>query len=131
MNSKTAKTLKAIFQDPVQSNSMIEYKGYMGTVEYDAEAKLFHGDVLNTHDVITFQGTTAEEVETAFRASIDDYLDWCDKDGMEPESPYSGCFNVRLSPDLHRKIAAAAQKQQMSINSFVEKAVADKVAAVL
>jgi predicted HicB family RNase H-like nuclease len=110
---------------------MIEYKGYTGAVEYDAEAKLFHGDVLNTRDVITFQGTTAEEIETAFRASIDDYLDWCHKDGVEPESPYSGRFNVRLSSDLHRKIAAAAQKQQMSINSFVEKAVADKVAAVL
>ncbi|MDR3325389.1 MAG: type II toxin-antitoxin system HicB family antitoxin [Spirochaetaceae bacterium] len=109
---------------------MIEYNGYMGTVEYDAEAKLFHGDVLNTRDVITFQGTTVEEIETAFRASIDDYLDWCRKDGVEPERPYSGRFNVRLSPDLHRRIAVAAKKQRMSINSFVEKAVADKVAAL-
>jgi predicted HicB family RNase H-like nuclease len=80
---------------------------------------------------LTFQGTTVAEIETAFRASIDDYLDWCRKDGVEPERPYSGCFNVRLSPDLHRKRAAAAQKQRMSINRFVEKAVADKVAAVL
>jgi predicted HicB family RNase H-like nuclease len=109
---------------------MIEYKGYIGTVEYDAEAKLFHGDVVNTRDVITFQGTTAEEIETAFHASIDDYLDWCRKDGVEPDRPYSGRFNVRLSPDLHRKLAAVAQKQQMSINSFVEQAVADKVATV-
>jgi predicted HicB family RNase H-like nuclease len=109
---------------------MIEYKGYMGAVEYDAEAKLFHGDVLNTRDVITFQGTTVEEIETAFRQSIDDYLEWCRKDGVDPERPYSGRFNLRLSPDLHRKIAAAAKKQQMSINSFVEMAVSDKVAAV-
>jgi predicted HicB family RNase H-like nuclease len=66
---------------------MIEYKGYMGAVEYDAEAKLFHGDVLNTRDVITFQGTTVDEIEAAFRESIDDYLDWCRKDGVEPERP--------------------------------------------
>jgi predicted HicB family RNase H-like nuclease len=110
---------------------MIEYKGYMGAVEYDAEAKLFHGDVLNTSDVITFQGTTAEEIETAIRASIDDYLDWCREDGVEPETSYSGRFNVRLSPDLHQKLAAAAQQQRMSINRCVEMAVADKVAAAL
>jgi len=56
---------------------MMEYKGYIGIVEYDAQAKLFHGDVVNNRDVITFQGTNVTEIETAFRESIDDYLDWC------------------------------------------------------
>ena len=109
---------------------MMEYKGYIGIVEYDARAKLFHGDVVNTRDVITFQGTNVTEIETAFRESIDDYLDWCKKDGVEPEKPYSGKFNLRLSPELHREVAITAKKLNLSINNFVEKALKNELAMV-
>jgi len=106
---------------------MMNYKGYLGTVEYDDQAKIFHGDIINTRDVITFQGTTVKEIERAFRDSIDDYLAWCKEDGVEPEKPYSGRFNVRLSPDLHRQIAVIAKKKRVSLNSFVEKAITDEI----
>jgi predicted HicB family RNase H-like nuclease len=105
----------------------MNYKGYLGTVEYDDQAKIFHGDIINTRDVITFQGTTVKEIERAFRDSIDDYLAWCKEDGVEPEKPYSGRFNVRLSPDLHRQIALIAKKKKLSLNSFVEKAITDEI----
>jgi predicted HicB family RNase H-like nuclease len=107
---------------------MMEYKGYIGTVEYDAEAKLFHGDIINTRDVITFQGTTVKEIEDAFKESIEDYLAWCKQEGAEPEKPYSGKFNLRLSPELHREIAIRAKRLKISINSFVEKAISDEIA---
>jgi predicted HicB family RNase H-like nuclease len=107
---------------------MMEYKGYLGAVEYDAEAKLFHGDIINTRDVITFQGTTVEEIDRAFRDSIEDYLAWCKEDGTEPEKPYSGKFNLRLSPELHKEVAIRAKKLKISINSFVEKAISDEIA---
>jgi len=107
---------------------MIEYKGYLGTVEYDAEAKIFHGDVINTRDVITFQGTTVEEIESAFRDSVDDYITWCKEEGVEPEKPYSGKFNIRLAPQLHRKIAILARQKRISLNSFVEKAIVNEIA---
>jgi predicted HicB family RNase H-like nuclease len=83
----------------------MEYKGYLGTVEYDSQAKIFHGDIINTRDVITFQGTTVKEIERAFRESIDDYIAWCKEEGVSPEKPYSGNFNIRLSPELHRRTA--------------------------
>jgi hypothetical protein len=38
-----------------------DYKGYLGIVEYDEDAKVFTGDVINTRDVITFQGTSVRE----------------------------------------------------------------------
>jgi predicted HicB family RNase H-like nuclease len=107
---------------------MMEYKGYLGTVEYDAEAKIFHGDIINTRDVITFQGTTVREIEKAFKESIDDYIAWCEEEGVEPEKPYSGKFNVRLSPEKHRQIAVLAKKMRVSLNSFVEKAITDEIA---
>jgi predicted HicB family RNase H-like nuclease len=109
---------------------MMEYKGYIGTVEYDPEAGIFHGDVINTRDVVTFQGTTVEEIERAFKDSIDDYITWCKEEGVEPEKPYSGKFNVRLSPELHRETAIAAKKLKISINNFVEKAITDELSMI-
>ena len=106
---------------------MMEYKGYFGTVEYDSKAKIFHGDIINTKDVITFQGTTVKEIEQAFKDSINDYVAWCKEEGVEPEKPYSGKFNVRLSPELHRKAAIHAKKRHMSLNNFVEKAITDEI----
>lgn len=108
----------------------MEYKGYIGIVEFDSEAKLFHGDVVNTRDVITFQGTTVEEIETAFNDSVEDYINWCKSEGVEPEKPYSGKFNLRLSPELHREVAITAKKLNLSINNFVEKALKDELALV-
>lgn len=109
---------------------MMNYKGYIGEVEYDDEAKIFSGTVINTRTVITFQGTSVEELEKEFKNSVDDYLEWCKEDGIEPEKPYSGKFNVRFLPALHRKAAIAAKKLNMSLNSFVEKSVEDELIKV-
>ena len=108
----------------------MNYKGYIGNVEYDDEAKIFAGSVINTKTVITFQGTSVEEIEKEFRASVDDYLEWCKEDGISPEKPYSGKFSVRFLPSLHQKAAIAAKKLNMSLNSFVEKSVEDELLKV-
>jgi predicted HicB family RNase H-like nuclease len=106
---------------------MISYKGYIGAVEFDAEAKIFHGEVINTRDVITFQGKAVDELEQAFRDSVDDYVTWCESEGVSPEKPYSGRFNVRLSPELHRELAVTAKRRNLSINRFVEQAIEDEL----
>lgn len=98
---------------------MLEYRGYTGTVEYIDEAKILHGEVLGTKDVITFQGTTTEEIETAFHASIDDYIDFCLERGEEPDKPYSGKFNVRIPEKIHRYVAELAKIKNESLNSIV------------
>lgn len=95
------------------------HDGYIATVELDEEASLFHGAVANTRDVLTFQGRTLDELRAAFADTIADYIDWCRARGKEPERPYSGNFTVRLSPDLHRRVAATAARQHKSINAFV------------
>jgi predicted HicB family RNase H-like nuclease len=109
---------------------MMEYNGYIGIVEYDSDARIFHGDIVNTKDVITFQGTTVEEIERAFKDSVDDYINWCKSEGVAPEKPYSGKFNLRLSPELHKEIAITARRMNLSINNFVEKALKDELAIV-
>jgi predicted HicB family RNase H-like nuclease len=97
----------------------MKYKGYYGIVQYDDEAKIFYGEVINTRSVITFQGTTVNEIEIAFRDSIDDYLDWCKERNKEPEKPFSGKFVLRLPPELHRQLNLKAKITNTSLNSFI------------
>ena len=100
-------------------NELLEHKGYRGTVKFDAEAGLLHGEVLHLRDVVTFQGTTVDEVVQAFRDSVDDYLEFCGKRGEPPERPYSGRFVLRVSPDLHRELAGKAAVSGKSLNAFL------------
>ncbi len=98
---------------------MLTYKGYTGHVEFDDEAGLFHGEVLDTRDVITFQGQSVDEIETAFRESVDDYLAFCSERGEEPDKPFSGRLMLRLPKDLHREVFVGAKREGKSLNQFV------------
>lgn len=100
---------------------MMKYKGYTGHVEYDDEAKIFHGEVLGIKDVVTFQGTTVDEIDQAFKDSVDDYLAFCTERGEEPDRPFSGKFNLRIPPGLHAKLSIAAQLQGESLNNYITK----------
>ena len=100
---------------------MIAYKGYVGRMEVDEEAKVIHGRVLGLRDVITFRGGTVEEAERAFRDSIDDYLDFCKERNEPPERPHSGNFQVRLGADLHRRLTMAAEASGVSLNELVRR----------
>lgn len=98
---------------------MMEYKGYIGKVEFDDEAEIFHGEIINTRDVITFQGKSVAELKKAFRESINDYLAFCKQRGETPDKPLSGQFVTRISPELHRQVNAAAVLAGKSLNAFV------------
>src|SRR5271154_3277562 len=98
---------------------MMKYKGYIGHVEYDDEAKIFHGEVVGLRDIITFQGKSVDELEEAFKGSVDDYLAWCKERGEKPEKTFSGTFNLRIPPELHAKLAFHAKTIGVSLNSFV------------
>jgi len=98
---------------------MMEHKGYVGRVEYDDEGGVFHGEVINTRDAITFQGTTVAELRKGFHDSVEDYLAFCRKRGEDPDKPFSGQFITRVSPDLHRRINLAATLSGKSLNAWV------------
>lgn len=100
----------------------MEYKGYSANVEFDDEANIFHGEVINLRDVITFEGSTVHELRKAFQDSVDDYLEFCAERGEDPDKPYSGRFMVRVDPELHKNIAIKARKKGSSLNSLVSEA---------
>ena len=101
---------------------MMEYKGYLSRIEFDDEANIFHGEVINIRDVITFQGKSVDELRKAFEDSVQDYLAFCAEQGEEPDKPFSGRFTVRLSPEQHRKVILAAEKAGKDIEVWVEEA---------
>lgn len=98
----------------------MKYKGYHGQVNYDEEAKLFHGEVVGLRDVITFQGTSVEELEQAFKDSIDEYLDFCKELKRIPEKPFSGKLMLRLPPEIHERAAYQAKRNGVSLNAWIK-----------
>lgn len=102
----------------------MEYRGYVATVEFDDSADALHGRVVNSgsYPIATFEATDTEGLRREFERSIDEYLAWCEQDGVEPRKPFSGKLNVRLGSELHGAVAVAAAADGMSINSWIVQA---------
>lgn len=109
---------------------MMEYKGYIGMVEFDDEAGIFYGEVVNTRDVITFEGESVLRLKKAFHESVDDYLAFCAERGEEPDKPFSGQFVTRVPPELHRQVNLAASLSGKSLNAWVSEQLQAAVARV-
>jgi predicted HicB family RNase H-like nuclease len=107
----------------------MNYKGYEAIVEYDDVDKLFVGRVINTRDVIAFDGLSVDELEASFFAAVDEYLNDCDRLGKDPDKPFSGRFNLRIPPELHRQVVIRAEKEGMSLNTFVEQTLAQSISS--
>jgi predicted HicB family RNase H-like nuclease len=95
------------------------YKGYEAVVEFDEAVGLFTGEVINTRDVITFQGKSVNELKGAFRNSVKEYLDLCRERNEEPEKPFSGNLLLRMPPELHRQITLEARRKSTSVNRYI------------
>ena len=103
-------------------NNTIEYKGYIGSVEFSEEDCIFHGKVQGIRALISYEGATAKELVDDFHTAVDDYLLLCQAENIEPEKAYKGSFNVRISPELHKKAVVYAYSQQTSLNKVMEDA---------
>ena len=101
------------------SNTM-EYKGCVGTVEFSEENSIFFGKVIGIRALISYEGQSARELVSDFHGAVDDYLELCAAEGIEPERAYKGSFNVRISPELHKQAVMAAMSKEMTLNRFVE-----------
>jgi len=112
-------------------NNTMEYKGYIGSVEFSEEDSLFFGKVNGIRALISYEGTTATELVSDFHSAVDDYLSMCEEMHMEPEKAYKGSFNVRISPELHKQAVIVAMSHNMSLNSFVETSIRQSVSASL
>jgi predicted HicB family RNase H-like nuclease len=105
----------------------LKYKGYIGSVAYSEPDKVFYGKLEGIDDLVNYEGESVQELTSAFHEAVEDYLIFCEEHNCKPEKSYSGAFNVRVAPCLHRDIANLAAEAGISINAFVKRALAEAV----
>ena len=103
------------------------YKGYLGSVNYSDKDQVFFGKIEGINGLVNFEGESVKELTTAFHEAVDDYLAYCEDEGIEPDKSYTGVLNVRLTPAIHRQIAMLALQEGISINAFIKDALEEKV----
>lgn len=100
----------------------LEYKGYIGTVEFSAADNILFGKVIGVNGLISYEGESVAALREDFEAAVEDYLAMCREQGISPQKSYKGSFNVRISPELHRSLAVFASSHNMTLNAAVEEA---------
>ncbi len=98
---------------------LLDYKGYCGSMEIDADDRCLVGSVQFITSAILYDGETVDDLEQGFRSSVDAYLESCARRGVNPAKPFSGTFQIRPGAELHRAAAMHAYKKGVSLNEFV------------
>ena len=106
-------------------STTLNYKGYTGSFEYSHEDGVLFGKVLFIKSLLMYEGTTPKELIEQFHTVVDNYLSECDEDGVQPEKPCSGTFNVRVGQDRHYRLAIYANVNNTTINATLCEAVDD------
>lgn len=105
------------------NENVLKYKGYYTVISYSAEDSLLFGKIESINDLIDFSSDSVDGIKTEFQNAVDAYLELCKKLGKEPEKTYSGTFNVRIDPLLHKRLSLKAALNNSSLNAETEKAI--------
>ena len=106
---------------------ILHFNGYDGSVLFDPEENLFHGRILGIRDFFLYDGSTRPELESHFQDAVGEYVRFSHEDGKQPEAPFQ-TLAVHLSPDVHRRISRLAERQELALNSIVERALSEYLA---
>ena len=109
--------------------NLMTIDGYQAKIEYDEDLDLFRGEILGLNGGADFYGKNPKELRTEFKKSLDVFLEVCREKGVEPRRNFSGKFNLRIPPELHERLAIAAQAEGKSINSIAQEALQSRVAS--
>lgn len=111
----------------MMKNNILEYKGYHTKVQFDSDGMVLRGKIEGINDLVNFECEDIKDIEKEFHEAVDDYLEFCKEVGKEPDKEYKGTFNIRISPQLHKKLATVAMKNGDTLNASVEKAIKEYV----
>jgi len=109
----------------------LKYKGFLGTVNFSEKDGVFFGKIEGIDGLVNFEGESVKELTDAFHEAVEDYVAYCQTEGIEPHKSYSGSLNIRISPETHSCVATLAKQAGVSINAFIKSALEQKVAAML
>lgn len=108
-------------------DNILTYKGYFGIPKYSPEDEVFHGKIEAIVDLVNFEGESVKELKAAFEEAVESYLETCQLVGKSPDKPFTGTFNVRVNPELHRKAAILSKQRNISLNQVMSEALAHYV----
>lgn len=109
-------------------NNTMEYRDYVGSVEFSENDGVFFGKVQGIRSLISYEGTNASELVSDFHRAVDDYLSLCEEEGIAPEVAYKGSLNIRFKDrTIHKRAAIYALNHEQSLNSYIENAVAKQL----
>ena len=100
----------------------MEYKGYQGSVHFDANEKILYGKLEFINDLVNYEAKDAESLVKEFKKAIDSYLELCKRANKEPDRPFKGTFNVRINPELHKEAFLYGLRHGKNLNSVVKHA---------
>jgi len=106
----------------LRMKNTMNYKDYTGTIEFSEKEMEFYGRVVGMRTSITYRGASAEELVTSFHNAIDTYIETSEANGQEPDKPFKGSFNVRVSPQIHKECVEYATNHDISLNTLVNMA---------
>ena len=109
----------------------LTYKGFIGSVYFSEKDNVFFGKIEGINGLVNFEGDSVKELTNAFHEAGEDYLAYCEEEGIEPQKSYSGSLNVRITPETHRQIAILAKQTGVSINAFIKQALEKQIAMML
>ena len=109
----------------------LKYQGYIGSVAFSEKDNVFFGKIEGIDGLVNFEGESVKELTDAFHEAVEDYLEYCKEEGIEPHKSYSGSLNIRISPEVHSTIAILAKQAGISVNAFIKSAVEKQVATLL
>jgi len=107
---------------------LLQYKDFLGSVHFSPEDSVFFGKIEGINDMVTFEGKTVDHIKKSFKEAVEDYLEICKQTGKEPFKSYKGSFNIRITPELHKKAVQKSVLRGVSLNQFVQKAIEHELA---
>jgi len=110
--------------------NLLEYNGYLGTVEFSSEDNVLFGKVVGINGLVSYEGISIDDLREGFQEAVDDYLEMCAEANIEPQKSYKGSFNIRISPELHKSLSVISTVKNISLNKAVEEAIAKYVSSV-
>ena len=122
MKKKEAKA-NQLSQIKIDIAGVLHYNEYVGSIEYDSAENIFYGKVLYINDSVLFSGESLEELSKEFEISVKDYLEMCKQEGLEPNKPMSGVFNIRTTPENHYCLSVISKREKTSLNNIVNEAI--------
>lgn len=109
----------------------LNYKGFIGSVNFSEKDGVFFGKIEGINGLVNFEGESVKELTEAFHEAVEDYLVYCEEEGIQPHKSYSGSLNIRISPEIHSKVAMFARQTGKSINAFIKEALEKQIASML